>query len=82
MQITGEDLKFDPGNAAEGIFFINKEDDSETKVEMISVRTEGKLMFLVPVEITAGSYTLEVRRAYNSSANVRTGTLDKTLTVS
>ena len=61
----------DPG---EGEFVV--------KVEMISIRTEGKLMFLVPAEITAGNYTLKVCRSYTSSVDVRTGTLDKTLKVS
>lgn len=81
-EIIGQELKFDPARAGEGIFFINEADTSETGVQMLSVRTEGTLMFLVPAELTAGEYILEVRRSYTSPADIRIGRFAETLTVS
>lgn len=79
-EITGEELKFNPDNDQEGIFLIDTA-GNETPVEILSVRTEGRLMFLVPAELPAGDYTLEVRRAYNADGDLRTGVLISNLTV-
>lgn len=81
-EIIGEALKFEEFGAGDGIFFIREDDDSETRVGTISRRTEGSLMFLIPAELTAGDYFLEVRRSYTSPTDVRTSRLNATLTVS
>lgn len=78
--IQGEELKFNPANATEGIFFVNKADKKETKVSVIATRTEGKLMFSVPT-LAKGQYNLVVRRGYGNSATIRTGDLTELLTV-
>ena len=80
-EINGENLKFDQRKDAEGIFFINKEDGVETRAEVLSVHTEGRLMFLVPEGLAAGKYKLEVRRAYTSPADIRKDNLNKELSV-
>lgn len=77
-RITGSDLKFDPTQEDEGIFFIK--DGEVTRVSVIALLTEGRLMFMIP-SLDAGDYTLEVRRAYTTSRSIRTGSLDQTLTV-
>lgn len=48
----------------------------------IANRTEGILLFTIPA-LTAGTYTLQVRRTYGTGANlqVRTGQLGATLTI-
>jgi hypothetical protein len=46
-QIVGEELKFNPDNPQEGIFFVAA-DGTETKVQIIASRTEGKLVFSIP----------------------------------
>ncbi len=79
-QIIGEELKFNPNNPQEGIFFIAT-DGTETKVQIIASRTEGKLVFAIPSTLTAGTYTLEVRRAYTKDNVIRKGMLPDTLTV-
>lgn len=79
--ITGADLKFDPANAVEGIFFVPTGGGAETKVVVISTRTEGKLVFLVPAALSAGTYRLEVRRAYTAAKTLRTGELAEVLSV-
>lgn len=77
-EITGEELKFDAANPDEGIYFIAS-DGSEFKVEVLGQRTEGTLMFIIPAGLTAGEYTLEVRRAYTSDNTIRKGQLNDTL---
>lgn len=79
-EITGDQLKFDKENAQEGIFFIDSS-GTETQVEVLSVRTNGRLMFQVPSEMPAGDYTLEVRRAYGNNGDLRTGELIQLLTI-
>ena len=76
--ITGEELKFNPENVEEGIFFVN---GTTTKVAVIGTRTEGKLMFTVPT-LPAGNYSLEVRKAYQTTSAIRSGALPKVLVVS
>jgi hypothetical protein len=78
-QIVGEELKFNPNNPQEGIFFVAA-DGTETKVQIIASRTEGKLVFSIPT-LPAGNYTLEVRRAYTKENIIRKGVLSDTLTV-
>ena len=80
-EISGEHLKFNQSDKTEGIFFINEEDSAETRVQTLSVHTEGRLMFLVPSGLTTGKYTLEVRRIYTSPADIRTDRLNKILSV-
>jgi hypothetical protein len=76
--ILGEQLKFNPENPEEGIFFVN---GTTHKVNIVGTRTEGKLMFTIPT-LTPGEYKLEVRKAYKGGAEVRAGALPETLTVS
>jgi hypothetical protein len=78
-QIIGEELKFDPSKPEEGVYFV-AENGTETKVSVLANRTEGKLVFNIPV-LTAGNYSLEVRRIYTKNNQVRTGVLVDTLTV-
>lgn len=81
-QVVGEELKFNPENDSEGIYFIAA-DGTATKVTIIASRTEGKLMFSIPNNLVSGSYTLEVRKGYGSTnIVVRTGSLQDALQVS
>lgn len=81
-QVVGEELKFNPANATEGIYFVAT-DGTATKADIIASRTEGKLMFSIPNSLALGNYTLEVRKGYGT-ANivVRSGSLQDTLQVS
>ncbi|MDN3676279.1 DNA-binding domain-containing protein [Flavobacterium paronense] len=79
-QIVGEELKFNPANVTEGIFFIAS-DGTVTPATIIASRTEGKIVFSVPA-LPAGNYTLEVRKGYGSTnIVVRSGALQDTLIV-
>jgi hypothetical protein len=79
--ITGSELKFNPANAEEGIFFVNNATNAETKVTEVALRTEGKLMFMIPNTLVAGSYYVEVRKAYTSSNAIRSDAFEQNLTV-
>lgn len=79
--ITGSELKFDATNAAEGIYFINTSTNAETKVADIAIRTEGKLMFIIPTILVAGTYKIEVRKAYTNAKTIRVDAFDSLLDV-
>jgi hypothetical protein len=81
-QIVGEELKFNPANIAEGIYFVAT-DGTAIKVVIIASRTEGKLVFSIPATLAAGIYTLEVRKGYGTTnVVVRSGSLQEGLQVS
>ena len=81
-QVVGEELKYNPANAAEGIYFVAI-DGTATKVDVIASRTEGKLVFSIPGTLVTGSYTLEVRKGYGTTnIVVRSGSLQDGLQVS
>jgi hypothetical protein len=80
-QIVGEELKFSPGSALEGIFVIDATGVA-TQVTFVANRTEGKLMFAIPPGLAAGNYTLEVRKGYGTANPVvRSGSLQDMLQV-
>jgi hypothetical protein len=79
--ITGSELKFDNTNVNEGIFFVNTTSNAETKVTDVAIRTEGKLMFIIPTSLVAGTYTVEVRKAYTNAKTIRVDAFDNLLTV-
>jgi hypothetical protein len=79
--IIGSELKFNTANVAEGIFFVNVATNAETKVTEVAQRTEGKLMFMIPSTLVAGTYYVEVRKAYTSSNSIRSDAFETNLTV-
>jgi len=79
--ITGSELKYDPTNALEGIFFINEATSTETKVTDVATRTEGKLLFVIPASLAAGTYKLEVRKAYTAAKAIRSDVFTNLLTI-
>jgi len=80
-QVIGEELKFNPANADEGIYFIAA-DNTPAKVDVIASRTEGKLVFSIPAGLATGTYRLEVRKGYGTTnLVVRGGSLADLLQV-
>ncbi|HYG38328.1 MAG TPA: DNA-binding domain-containing protein [Cytophagales bacterium] len=75
--ILGNELKFNPENPEEGVFFVN---GTTTRVEVLAARTEGKLMFSIP-QLAPGSYALEVRKGYKTTNEIRKGALSELLIV-
>ena len=81
-QIVGQELKFNPANPSEGIFFTAN-DGTVTQATIMQNRTEGLLVFSVPATLRTGTYTLEVRKGYGSTTIVvRSGSLQESLQVS
>ena len=79
-QLVGEELKFNPANATEGIFIVSSS-GTATQVAVIASRTEGKLVFSVPTGLAPDNYTLEVRKGYGAAATIRSGALNDALQV-
>lgn len=79
-RITGSLLKFDASDENQGVFFINMDDDSATRVESMLRNKPGELIFVNP-DLPAGSYELEVRSLLYGNTAIRTGTLSDDLTV-
>jgi hypothetical protein len=79
-QVVGHRLKFDPEDAAQGIFFV-ADDGTETKVAVVGRNKPAELIFMVPGDLDAGEYTLEVRATLHGSNDVRVGALEAPLTV-
>ena len=79
--ITGRELKFNPANAEEGIFFVNTATKAVTKATEIAQRTESKLMFMIPDSLIAGTYYVEVRKAYTNAKSIRSDAYETNLIV-
>jgi len=78
--IDGDRLKFDPAKADEGVFLLPAE-GGERKIGLVQKNKPAQLVFLVPIDLPAGDYRLEVRARINKGTELRTGRLDATLAV-
>jgi hypothetical protein len=79
--LYGELLNFDPNDPEQGIFIIPANGNGEpVRVEVVLRNSSRELAFLVPAELAAGEYTIEVRRLFGKT-DIRTGVLKETLTV-
>jgi len=79
-QLSGSRLKFDPGQADEGVFFVATA-GGETKVATVQKNKPAQVVFLVPATLVAGTYNIEVRARIAGGTELRTGRLDPVLTV-
>lgn len=80
-RLTGTLLKFDESDQNQGIFFINLDEETETRVDSPILKNKpGELIFLNPA-LPPGYYRLEVRSKPRYVPEVRTGRLDKELSV-
>ena len=81
-QLSGNRLKFDPGEADEGLYFVATA-GGETKVTSVQKNKPSQLVFLVPAALGPGTFHLEVRARMDrgtSARELRVGRLDATLT--
>jgi hypothetical protein len=84
VQLRGSRLRFIAENPANGIFLI-PESGAEIKLTVIAENKPARLMALLPADLIAGSYTLEVRTNYmqgsaKESKQLKTGRFIKSLT--
>lgn len=85
--LFGELLNFDQDDLNQGIFIIPVSDggvlngeDEPSRVEIVLHNSSRKLAFLVPPDLAAGEYVVEVRKLFGNET-IRTGTLEETLVV-
>jgi hypothetical protein len=89
-RLTGRRLKFQAEDPNQGIFFVAADPlsglplpdaNGSHRVEVIGKNAPSELMFMVPGDLTPGSYRLEVR-SLTTAGESRTGALKTRLTVS
>lgn len=78
-RLMGYDLKLDPADAAQGVFFIAA-DNHETRAEVLIHNMPREVAFLNPV-LPAGVYRVQVRAVFRDTADLRVGELEAHLTV-
>ena len=78
-QIIGQHLKFDASQIDQGVFFVTP-DGSFHQTGVVSNNTDGGLTVLVPISLTPGHYTLEVRTNL-AQGSLSRGSLETPLTV-
>jgi hypothetical protein len=80
IHLTGKALRFDAADPAQGVFFLAA-DGSATPADEVLDNRPIRLIVRVPA-LAAGTYRLEVRASFNDNGDIRSGQLEKTLTVS
>ncbi|MEL3912625.1 DNA-binding domain-containing protein [Treponema pedis] len=84
VQLIGARLKFDAKDSAQGLFFI-KEAGAEVRASVIAENKPARIMAIIPADLAAGSYYVEVRtklvNSSKASKTVKTGRFSKPLTV-
>lgn len=78
-RLTGYQLKFDPSDSQQGVFFV-AQDGAETRVELPVRNMPREIIFVVPA-LGPGTYSLEVRVLFADAEGLRTGKLPESLTV-
>ena len=85
VQLTGSRLKFDAKDAAQGIFFV-PETGNPVRAAVIAENKPARLMAIIPADLLAGTYYIEVRTKLNEMSRplktMKTGRFNKPLTVS
>ena len=83
VQITGSRLKFDQKDTAQGIFFV-PETGEAVRATVIAENKPARVMAIIPADLAAGTYYIEVRTKITSSPkalkNLKTGRFFKALT--
>ena len=83
VQITGSRLKFDAKDASQGIFFV-PETGNPVRDSVIAENKPARLMAIIPADLAAGTYYIEVRTkiigSSQKSKTLKTGKFDKPLT--
>ena len=80
MHLIGRRLRFDRADPDQGVFFVAA-DGTRTRAERLLEVRPSKAILLVPA-LPAGAYKVEVRAAFGSGGEIRSGVLDTPLTVS
>jgi len=83
VQLTGSRLKFDQKDEAQGVFFV-PETGNPVRASVIAENKPARLMAIIPADLVAGTYYIEVRTkiigSSQKSKTLKTGKFDKPLT--
>ena len=83
VQLVGSHLKFDAKDTAQGIFFV-PETGAPVRAAVIAENKPARLMAIIPADLAAGTYYVEVRTkiigSSQKSKTLKTGRFDKPLT--
>ena len=72
VQLVGSRLKFDAKDAAQGIFFV-PETGEAVRAAVIAENKPARLMAIIPADLPAGTYCIEVRTKYaNATKQLKT----------
>lgn len=77
-KLIGERLRYDPGDPTQGIFLLDN-NHSERRLPTDGIIMPGSLVFMVPADLTPGTYRLEVRVRFDE-ATLSVGRLKPSLT--
>ena len=80
VRLTGSKLKYDPADPAQGVFLV-KSTGAETRITNVKDNKPSAQLLLLPANLTAGTYRLEVRTKIKGSTQLKTATLGAPLTV-
>jgi len=84
VQLVGSRLKFDAKDASQGIFFI-PETGTPVRAAVIAENKPARLMAIIPADLKAGTYYIEVRTKLNEMSRplktMKAGRFNKPLTV-
>jgi len=83
MQLRGSRLKLVETNSTNGAYLLT-EGGGEVKLTVIVENKPGRLIILLPADLAAGTYTLEIRTTYSTNREcktLKTGRFNRSLTV-
>ena len=84
LQAVGSRLKFDNSDEAQGVFLV-PETGSAVRCGVVAENKPARVMAMIPADITAGTYYLEIRSKMDSSGkatkNLKVGRFNKALTI-
>ena len=84
LQAVGARLKFDNSDEAQGVFLV-PETGSAVRCGVVAENKPARVMAMIPADITAGTYYLEIRSKMNaarsSGKSLKVGRFGKILTI-
>ena len=84
LQVAGSRLKFDNTDEAQGVFLV-PETGNAVRCNIVAENKPARIMAMIPADITAGTYYLEIRSKMDSSGkatkNLKVGRFNKALTI-
>ena len=79
-QLDGLNLKINPADEAQGLWLVGTAGQRE-RIALLSNNSPKKLIFMLPAELSVGTYTLEVANVYKARCKLQTKQLPHTLTI-